>query len=42
VAAGGAAVDDAVLLRIAEAAAEIGIDDVSVLARAAREAGILV
>ena len=42
VAAGGPAVDDSVLLRIAEAAAEIGIDAVSVLARAAREAGILV
>jgi glycosyltransferase involved in cell wall biosynthesis len=40
-AAGGAAVDDAVLFRIAEAAAETGIDDVSALARAARESGIL-
>jgi len=41
-AAGGPAVNDAVLLRIAEAAAEVGIDDVSALAQAAREAGILV
>jgi hypothetical protein len=41
VAAGGDAVDDAVLLRIAEAAAEVGIDDVSQLARAAREAGLV-
>jgi glycosyltransferase involved in cell wall biosynthesis len=39
-AAGGPAVSDAVLLRIAEAAAEVGIDDVSALAQAAREAGI--
>jgi len=41
VAAGGDAVDDAVLWRIAEAAAEAGIDDVSELARAARDAGIV-
>ena len=41
VAAGGEAVDDAVLHRIAEAAAEVGIDDASALARAAREAGLL-
>jgi len=41
VAAGGAAVDDAVLFRIAEAAAEVGLDDASELARAARESGIL-
>ena len=41
VAAGGAAVEDAVLWRIAEAAAEVGIDDASELARAARESGIL-
>jgi glycosyltransferase involved in cell wall biosynthesis len=41
-AAGGPAVNDAVLLRIAEAAVEVGIDDVSALAQAAREAGILV
>ena len=41
VAARGDAVDDAVLRRIAEAAAEVGIDDVSVLARAAVESGIL-
>jgi glycosyltransferase involved in cell wall biosynthesis len=40
-AAGGAAVNDAVLLRIAEAASEVGIDDASALARAARESGIL-
>jgi glycosyltransferase involved in cell wall biosynthesis len=40
-AAGGDAVDDAVLLRIAEAAAEVGVDDAGVLARAAREAGIV-
>jgi glycosyltransferase involved in cell wall biosynthesis len=39
-AAGGEAVDDAVLWRIAEAAAEVGVDDVSGLARAARESGI--
>jgi glycosyltransferase involved in cell wall biosynthesis len=41
VAAGGDAVDDAVLWRIAEAAAEVGIDDASALARAAVESGIL-
>jgi glycosyltransferase involved in cell wall biosynthesis len=41
VAAGGDAVNDAVLLRIAEAATEVGIDDASALARAARESGIL-
>jgi glycosyltransferase involved in cell wall biosynthesis len=41
VAAGGDAVDNAVLWRIAEAAAEVGIDDMSALARRAREAGIL-
>jgi hypothetical protein len=40
-AAGGDAVDDAVLRRIAEAASEAGIDDVSALARAAAESGIL-
>jgi glycosyltransferase involved in cell wall biosynthesis len=40
-AAGGDAVNDAVLLRIAEAAAEVGIEDASALARAARESGIL-
>jgi phosphoenolpyruvate synthase/pyruvate phosphate dikinase len=40
-AAGGEAVNDAVLLRIAEAAAEVGIDDVSALAQRVREAGIL-
>jgi glycosyltransferase involved in cell wall biosynthesis len=41
-AAGGDAVDDAVLWRIAEAAAEVGIDDASALARAAVDSGILV
>jgi glycosyltransferase involved in cell wall biosynthesis len=41
VAAGGDAVDDAVLRRIAEAAAEVGIDDASALARAAVDAGII-
>ena len=41
VAAGGDAVDDAVLRRIAEAAAEVGIDDASALARAAVESGII-
>ncbi|HEV2590335.1 MAG TPA: glycosyltransferase [Gaiellaceae bacterium] len=40
-AAGGDAVDDAVLWRIAEAAAEVGIEDASALARAAVEAGII-
>jgi hypothetical protein len=39
--AGGDAVDDAVLWRIAEAAAEVGVDDPAAVARAAREAGIL-
>ena len=41
VAAGGDAVNDAVLWRIAEAAAEVGIDDPTELARAARESGIV-
>ena len=41
VAAGGDAVDDAVLWRIAEAATEVGIDDAAVLARAAIDAGIV-
>ena len=41
VAAGGDAVDDAVLWRIAEAAAEVGIDDAAELARAARASGIV-
>jgi len=41
VAAGGDAVEDAVLWRIAEAAAEAGIDDVAGLARAARDAGLV-
>jgi glycosyltransferase involved in cell wall biosynthesis len=41
VAAGGDAVNDAVLWRIAEAAAEVGIDDASTLARAALESGIV-
>jgi glycosyltransferase involved in cell wall biosynthesis len=40
-AAGGEAVGDAVLLRIAEAAAGAGIEDPSELARLAREAGIV-
>jgi glycosyltransferase involved in cell wall biosynthesis len=40
-AAGGGTVNDAVLMRIAQAAAEVGIDDASTLARAARESGIL-
>jgi glycosyltransferase involved in cell wall biosynthesis len=40
-AAGGEAVADAVLLRIAEAAAEVGLDDAPELARAARAAGIV-
>ena len=40
-AAGGDAVDDEVLLRIAEAAAEVGVDDAGALARAAREAGLV-
>jgi glycosyltransferase involved in cell wall biosynthesis len=41
VAAGGDAADDAVLWRIAEAAAEVGIEDASALARAALESGIV-
>jgi glycosyltransferase involved in cell wall biosynthesis len=41
VAAGGDAVDDAVLWRIAEAAADVGIEDPAELARAARESGII-
>jgi glycosyltransferase involved in cell wall biosynthesis len=41
VAAGGDAVDDAVLMRIAEAAAGVGIDDAAALARAAVDAGIV-
>jgi glycosyltransferase involved in cell wall biosynthesis len=41
VAAGGDAVDDAMLWRIAEAAAEVGIDDPAAVVRAAREAGIV-
>ena len=40
-AAGGEAVDDAVLWRVAEAAAEVGIDDVGELARGLREAGLV-
>jgi glycosyltransferase involved in cell wall biosynthesis len=40
-AAGGDAVSDAVLWRIAEAAAEVGLDDVGELARQARDAGIV-
>jgi glycosyltransferase involved in cell wall biosynthesis len=40
-AAGGDAVTDAVLWRIAEAAAEVGLDDVGELARRAREAGLV-
>jgi glycosyltransferase involved in cell wall biosynthesis len=40
-AAGGDAVDDEVLWRIAAAAAEVGIDDVSELVRAARASGIV-
>ena len=40
-AAGGDAVEDAVLRRIAEAAAEVGIEDVQALARAARESGLV-
>jgi len=40
-AAGGDAVADAVLLRIAEAAAEVGLDDAGELAREARRAGIV-
>ncbi|HEY6962607.1 MAG TPA: glycosyltransferase [Gaiellaceae bacterium] len=40
VAAGGEAVDDAVIRRVAEAAAEAGITDVSLLAERLREVGI--
>ncbi|HEX4520351.1 MAG TPA: glycosyltransferase family 4 protein [Gaiellaceae bacterium] len=40
-AAGGAVVRDAVLMRIAEAASEIGYDDPATLARLAREAGLV-
>jgi glycosyltransferase involved in cell wall biosynthesis len=40
-AAGGALVADAVLLRIAEAAAEVGVDDPAELVREARKAGIV-
>ncbi|HZO33497.1 MAG TPA: glycosyltransferase family 4 protein [Gaiellaceae bacterium] len=41
VAAGGDAVDDAVLHRVAEAAVEVGCDDPAGLARAAVEAGLV-
>jgi len=41
IAAGGDAVDDAVLRRIAEAAADAGIDDAAALAHAARASGIV-
>jgi glycosyltransferase involved in cell wall biosynthesis len=41
VAAGGDAVDDEVLLAIARAAADVGIDDAAILARAARESGVV-
>jgi glycosyltransferase involved in cell wall biosynthesis len=40
-AAGGEAVTDAVLRRLAEAAADVGLEDVGELARRAREAGIV-
>ena len=40
-AAGGDAARDAVLFRIAQAAAEVGIDDARALARAAVDAGIV-
>jgi glycosyltransferase involved in cell wall biosynthesis len=40
VAAGGDAVDDQVLLRVAEAAAEVGMTDVSLVAARLREVGI--
>ena len=40
VSAGGDAVDDAVLLRVAEAAAEVGLTDLSPLAARLREVGI--
>jgi glycosyltransferase involved in cell wall biosynthesis len=39
-AAGGEAVDDAILYRVAEAAAEVGITDASVIAARLREVGI--
>jgi len=39
--AGADAVNDAVLWRLAEAAAEVGLDDVAELARRAREAGLV-
>jgi glycosyltransferase involved in cell wall biosynthesis len=39
-AAGGDEVDDAILLRVAEAAAEVGITDASLLAARLREVGI--
>jgi hypothetical protein len=38
-AAGGAAVEDAFLLDLARAASDVGVEDVSELARRAREAG---
>ena len=40
-AAGGDAVDDSVLWRLAEAAADVGVDDAGALARVAVEAGIV-
>jgi hypothetical protein len=40
-AAGGEAVRDAVLLRIAEAAADVGLDDAGAIAREAQRAGIV-
>jgi glycosyltransferase involved in cell wall biosynthesis len=40
-AAGGAAVEDAFLLELARAAADVGVEDVSELARRAREAGLV-
>jgi glycosyltransferase involved in cell wall biosynthesis len=40
-AAGGDAVNDAILWRIAEAAAEVGLEDVDELARLARESGLV-
>jgi hypothetical protein len=40
-AAGGEAVEDALLLRLAEAAADVGLADTARLASLAREAGIL-
>jgi hypothetical protein len=39
-AAGGDAVDDAVIYRVAQAAAEVGITDASMLAARLREVGI--